>query len=212
MAQAHSVMEFKIYITMAYAERLWRKGKTEEAFEVISEAVALLDELDNSVLISIPRFVAYQFMSLYYRKKELYDEALKYKTLLNDHPDALYNALTPDEVEKYKGMHQLMKRYPVKNTAETIALMVSNSLIDKDSKKTYLERLSKLDFQLIEDTFKTSKTKITDVDRKYCVCFAAGIDTKDISLLFNVEPSSVNTTRYRVKKKFVDNEMFQMIL
>ena len=206
--EAHSVTEFKIYITMAYADNLWRKGKTEEAFEVISEALALLDKLDSSVLISIPRFIAYQFMSDYYRKKGLYEETLKYETLLNDYADALHNALTPTEVEKYKGIHQLMKRYPVKNIVDTIALMVSKSLIDKDNKKAYLERLSKLDFQMFENTFKTSKAKITDVDRKYIICFAANIDPKDISLLFNVEPTSVYTVRYRIKKKLTTLEPY----
>ena len=47
---------------------------------------------------------------------------------------------------------------------------------------------------------------------KYILCFAADIDTADIALVFNVEPASVRTVRYRIKKKInKENAIFSLI-
>jgi predicted transcriptional regulator len=42
------------------------------------------------------------------------------------------------------------------------------------------------------------------VDQKYILCFLNGEDVKTIARRFNVEPASVYTVRYRMKKKFPD--------
>jgi len=47
---------------------------------------------------------------------------------------------------------------------------------------------------------------------KYIVCFVAAVDVKAISLLFNIEPASVYTARYRIKKKFAKDDTFRIIL
>jgi len=39
---------------------------------------------------------------------------------------------------------------------------------------------------------------------KYIICFAIEMEVQDMSLLFNVEPASIYTVRYRIKKKFGD--------
>lgn len=43
---------------------------------------------------------------------------------------------------------------------------------------------------------------LTVVDQKYILCFLNGEDVKHIARRFNVEPASVYTVRYRIKKKF----------
>lgn len=43
---------------------------------------------------------------------------------------------------------------------------------------------------------------LTVVDQKYMLCFLNGEDVKHIARRFNVEPASVYTVRYRMKKKF----------
>lgn len=45
---------------------------------------------------------------------------------------------------------------------------------------------------------------LTVVDQKYILCFLNGEDVKTIARRFNVEPASVYTVRYRMKKKFPD--------
>ena len=125
---------------------------------------------------------------------------------------ALLAELRQDELEKIETLKQELKQNPVKNTIEKIAQMVSVSLIEKDDKKAYLDCLAKIDFKLLEQAYQTSNVKITGMDMKYIICFSAGIEVKDISLLFNIEPESVHTVRYRIRKKFAKEDTFKMIL
>jgi len=125
---------------------------------------------------------------------------------------ALLAELRQDELEKIQILKQELKQNPVKNTIEKIVQMVSVSLIEKEDKEVYLDRLAKIDFKLLEQAYQTSKVKITGMDMKYIICFSADIDVKDISLLFNIEPASVHTVRYRIKKKFAKKDTFRTIL
>lgn len=54
--------------------------------------------------------------------------------------------------------------------------------------------------QLMERAVKP----LSVVDQKYILCFLNGEDVKTIARRFNVEPASVYTVRYRMKKKFPD--------
>jgi hypothetical protein len=44
--------------------------------------------------------------------------------------------------------------------------------------------------------------KITVMDKRYILCFAAGMTVEDIADFMSLEPASVYTVRYRLKKKF----------
>ena len=125
---------------------------------------------------------------------------------------ALLAELRQNELEKMQNLKKQLEQNPVENTIEKIVQAVSASLIEKDNKKVYLESLSKIDSELLETAYQNSKVKITGMDMKYIICFAADIDVKDISLLFNIEPASVHTVRYRIKKKFQKEDSFKMIL
>jgi len=125
---------------------------------------------------------------------------------------ALLAELRQGELEKMQNLKQQLEQNPVENTIEKIAQLISVSLINKDDKKSYLERLSKMDSKLLENAYQTSKAKITGMDMKYIICFYADIDVKDISLLFNIEPASVHTVRYRIKKKFSKEDAFLTLL
>jgi len=125
---------------------------------------------------------------------------------------ALLAELHQQELEKLQSAQQQLERHPVQNTIENIAHIISGSIIDKDDKKVYLERLAGLDSKLLEGAYQTSNVKITGMDMKYIICFAADMDVKDIGLLFNIEPASVHTVRYRIRKKFAKEDVFRMIL
>jgi hypothetical protein len=120
--------------------------------------------------------------------------------------------LRQNEIEKMQINQQQLDQNPVKSVIENILHAISSSIIEKEVKKAYFERLSKIDTKLLETAYQTSKVKITGMDMKYIICFAADIDVKDISLLFNVEPASVHTVRYRIRKKFAKEDTFRMIL
>lgn len=82
-----------------------------------------------------------------------------------------------------------------------MARRISCSLIDRDMKEVYLERLSKTDLALFYRVYQSNNEKITGKDLKFIICFDIDMNVKDISLLFNIEPTSVHTARYRIKKK-----------
>ena len=105
-----------------------------------------------------------------------------------------------------------MEHNPLKNIIEKVVQMVFVSHIEKDNKKNYLERLAKIDVKLLESMCQSSVAKITSTDMKYIICFCADISVRDISLLFNIEPASVHTVRYRIKKKFAKDDTFRMML
>ena len=109
-------------------------------------------------------------------------------------------------------VRQQLEKQPVRNIIENIAQIISQSLFDKEKKKTYLERLSKIDIQLIEDACQIAITGITSMDIKYIVCFVANLEVKDISWIFNVEATSVHKVRYRIRKKFAKEDLFRTIL
>ena len=125
---------------------------------------------------------------------------------------ALLAELRQDELEKIQNIQQQLEQNPVENTIEKIAQLVTASIIEKEDKKVYLNNLTKIDSKLLENAYQTSEVKITAMDMKYIICFAADIDAKDISLLFNIEQASVHTVRYRIKKKFAKEDTFRVIL
>ena len=162
--------------------------------------------------LSLMLLITFFFVILLGRLKRKNVEQQLYET-------ALLAELRQSELEKMQQhqrqqqrQQQQLEHQPVKNTIEKITWMIEDSMIEKDAKKTYLERLTKIDLKLLENACQSSQVKITGMDMKYIVCFAANIDTKDVSLLFNVEPKSVNTVRYRIKKKFAKEDTFRMIL
>jgi hypothetical protein len=130
---------------------------------------------------------------------------------------ALTAELHQNELEKIRNNKQQTDKeqldyYRVQNTIESIAQMISDSMIETDNKKTYLERLSKLDPKMLENIYQNTNVKITGMDMKYIICFVVDLDEKDICLIFNIEQASVYTVRYRIKKKLAKEDLFKMIL
>lgn len=107
--------------------------------------------------------------------------------------------------------HQLELK-PTQSMAQKIQEMVSQSLIDNYHKQEYIKNLSNLDIDMLEQGYLSANEKITNMDMKYIICFAADMEVKDVSLIFNVEPASVRTVRYRIKKKFQEKNTFKFLI
>ena len=45
-------------------------------------------------------------------------------------------------------------------------------------------------------------SRLTNMDKRYILCFAAEMSVEDVANLFHIEPASVYTVRYRLRKKF----------
>ena len=157
-------------------------------------------------------YAAYQLTADFYEKTDRNEEAMEYHKILREYEMALLEELPKDELEKMESIAKHVISNPLKNTVNTISQKILDSKIEEKDKKVYLERLSKFDLHFLKTAYKVSKAKITDIDMKYIICFVAGIDTKDIGLIFNIEQASVRTVRYRIRKKFAKEETFRAIL
>ncbi len=89
---------------------------------------------------------------------------------------------------------------------------ISDSLIGKNKKDVYIRQLSNLEIEIFEQGYLSAEKKISNMDMKYIICFTIEMDVKDISLLFNIEPASVRTARYRIRKKFGEKNTFRFLI
>lgn len=64
-----------------------------------------------------------------------------------------------------------------------------------------IHSLQKLDLVHIQGLLNHG-VKITTMDKRYILCFAAGMSVEDIADFMCLEPASVYTVRYRLRKKF----------
>lgn len=72
---------------------------------------------------------------------------------------------------------------------------------DTPYRETTIERLKSLEANQITSLFARGK-QLTNMDKRYILCFAAGMSADQIAHLFHIETASVYTVRYRLRKKF----------
>ena len=53
--------------------------------------------------------------------------------------------------------------------------------------------------------FHDAVKPLSNMEKKYLLLFMEGKSVEEVSLIMHVEPASVYTMRYRIKKKFPDN-------
>ena len=114
-----------------------------------------------------------------------------------------------DELKRIK---QQLEQKPTKTMIGKLTEWLSKSVMDKAKKELYIKQLSDLDIEMLEQGYLCSDEKISNMEMKYIICFAIDMDVKDISLLFNVEPASIRTVRYRIKKKFGEKNTFKFLM
>ena len=96
--------------------------------------------------------------------------------------------------------------------AEQVIQMLNESVLEQEKKKRYGDALLSLNEEAFDKAFIVEKGNITNMDMKYILCFAANMDTIDTGIVFNIEPASVRTVRYRIKKKINNkNSIFSLI-
>ena len=64
-----------------------------------------------------------------------------------------------------------------------------------------IDRLQQLDLEHILQLCAQG-SRLTNMDKRYILCFAAEMSVEDVANLFHIEPASVYTVRYRLRKKF----------
>lgn len=100
---------------------------------------------------------------------------------------------------------------PFQIIIRNIIARISVSCIESGVKKLYTGQLSNMDIEALTQGYLTAEKKLSGMDMRYIVCFLIEMNVKDIALLFNIDSSSVRTARYRIRKKFGQNNTFRLL-
>jgi hypothetical protein len=174
----------------AHIETLQKEKQASHAIIALVAGLALL--LFISLLLMIRVFKS---------RKERMEQSI--------YEHALLAEMKHNELEDIKrGLQTSSTQLIVKQVVQRI----DESIIEQEKKQYYKNALCKLDAEVFDKAFIMEKDSLSNMDMKYILCFAADIDTADIALVFNVEPASVRTVRYRIKKKInKGNAIFSLI-
>lgn len=139
--------------------------------------------------------------------------------------DQLYQAALESEVNlqklesvksQYSDLKEIIESKQISRNfeigVEKMKAIVMTARLDSLVRDEYIRRLSDIDLIELERQFATSISQMTQMDVKYILCFYLEFEARDIAAIFNVEPASVYTVRYRLRKKFKENPSFQFLM
>ena len=153
---------------------------------------------------------------------ELKQTELEQNLKEKEHLQQLYNKLEAQSVhdkqkvqlydEELTRIKQQLEQKPTKTMIGKLTELISNSYMEKTRKTSYIQKLTELDIDMMELGYNTANEKISNMDMKYIICFAIDMDVKDMGGIFNVEPATIRSVRYRIKKKFSSKNTFRFLM
>lgn len=114
--------------------------------------------------------------------------------------------------EQLKSIREKIDQGTVQSVIVKMKETVEHSSLESETKAIYTKKLLSLNADEMEKLFLPVNDKMTSMDMKYILCFYINMDAKEIGLLFNVEPASVYTVRYRIRKKFRNYPSFKFLM
>ncbi len=225
--QAINDMLVKYEVEKKEAQIVWLAERNQTAQKILILTVSLITVLLIALLIFI-RFYKlrkksmeqsiYESALLAELKQSELEQNLKEKEQLQQEYNELEVQANQNEQKaqsydkELKQIKQQLEQKPTKTMIGKLTGWISKSVMDKKTKEDYIQQLSGLDIDMLEQGYLTANEKISTMDMKYIICFAIDMDVKDMSLLFNVEPASIRTVRYRIKKKFGEKNTFKFLM
>lgn len=91
----------------------------------------------------------------------------------------------------------------IQNAITKLEFQIRNSSLSEEVKRISLDQIHSVDITLLTDLSKRATSPLTTNNLSYVLCFLAGIPTKVIATIFNVEAATVLTSRYRLRARFV---------
>ena len=104
-------------------------------------------------------------------------------------------------------MRQTIRSLESQTDVDPLVILVDELVgqLEGGAQRDYVERtvvqLRELDLGHIQVLLSHGK-KVTTMDKRYILCFAAGMTVEEIADFMSLEPASVYTVRYRLRKKF----------
>jgi len=134
-------------------------------------------------------------LAIWYRKRgveeELYAKALE--------ADNIYQAWQKEVVANDVEPMELIRR----GLIDQVSRMPSKTAYKSEA----IDRLQRLDLSLFLQMLRQGEN-LSTMDKRYLMCFAAGLSAEQVGELFSIEPASVYTVRYRIRKKFPSDKKF----
>lgn len=108
-------------------------------------------------------------------------------------------------VDEYKSGKQKMEAKLNINSLKSFFSDMEKIILSKLGKtarsKEYLNRLNELDESALIQLDNRTNGSLSATYIRYCICFMIGMEIKDISDCFHIEPSSIHMIRYRLKQR-----------
>jgi tetratricopeptide (TPR) repeat protein len=110
-------------------------------------------------------------------------------------------------------MRQTLYDLESKTDIDPLLALVDELVLQLESgrKRSYasrtIQQLRSLDLSHIQVLLSHGK-KITTMDKRYILCFAAGMTVEEIADFMSLEAASIYTVRYRLRKKFPSDHPF----
>ena len=110
-------------------------------------------------------------------------------------------------------MRQALNALESKTDIDPLLVLVDELVVQLENgrQRSYVlrsvQQLRSLDLSHIQVMLSHGK-KITTMDKRYVLCFAAGMTVEEIADFMSLEPASVYTVRYRLRKKFSSDYPF----
>lgn len=153
----------------------------------------VLGGLVTSVVLLL--FIAAVLLAVWYRKKQT-EEALYVKALEADNMyNELQKALEDNSVEPLEVMRE--------NLLRQIGELPSKIKYKADA----IRQVQTLDIAMFKTAIRGAKG-LSVMDKRYLMCFAAGLTAEQTADIFCISPASVYTVRYRIRKKFMSETAF----
>ena len=138
-----------------------------------------------SLLVSVVLLLIVLLLRKKNTEAQLYEAALE--------ADDMRNAWTTAAENSNTSAIQLL--------AENLIKQMEESPVNPSCKAEIISRFRNLNIPSLSGFFAQA-TRLTTMDKRYILCLAAGMSVEQIAELFHIEPASVYTVRYRLRKKF----------
>lgn len=220
MAAYREVYDKEQTKTIRELEAKYQNEKKDKELQLAQQKNAFQKQRNTFyMIISVVIIIGLVALFMVYRLK--YKNAKQREALKTNEAKRLQAEQRLSEKEKEQLQKELMAgALQIEHKNEVLADLKEklNQLAHPNSKQKLLklineEMKSDVDFERMksnlkevnprfyEELQKSTSTKLTDLDLKYCTYFYMKLSTKEIATMMNVTPKSVRMAKYRLKKK-----------
>lgn len=90
----------------------------------------------------------------------------------------------------------------IETQREYLRIRIQSSSLSAGTKEALISRLALVDVTMVETLCLAATKPLSSTNLRYVLCFLIHMEVNEIAVLFNVDPGSVYSIRYRLRKAF----------